>query len=345
MNRFKCLAAAVLALLVFPLSGDACTRAVYLGPGGMTVTGRTMDWREDLHTNLYVFPRGLERTGGKGDNVVRWTSRYGSIGAAGYDIGICDGMNEMGLVANLLFLPESSYERPQDHRPVLGLSIWTQYVLDNFASVDEAVGELSKERFRIDAPDLPGGVKSRLHLAVSDASGDSAIFEYMDGKLTIYHSRAYQVLTNSPTFDRQLAVNAYWEQIGGLVMLPGTNRSSDRFVRASFYINAVEQTADPAVAVATVFSVMRTVSVPFGISTPDKPYIASTRWRSIADQKQRVYYYEATLEPSIFWIDLSGLDLRPGTPVRKLPLSAGQTYSGEASAHLVEGTLPFLFGA
>ena len=254
-------------------------------------------------------------------------------------------MNEKGLVANLLFLPESSYERPGDNRPVLGLSIWTQYVLDNFATVDEAVEELRKERFRIDAPDLPGGVRSRLHLAVSDASGDSAIFEYIDGRLRIYHSPAYQVLTNSPAFDKQLAVNAYWKEIGGLVMLPGTNRSSDRFARASFYIDAVEQTADPSVAVATVFSVMRSVSVPFGISTPDKPYIASTRWRSIADQKQRVYYYEATLVPSIFWIDLSRLDLRPGTPVRKLPLSDGQVYTGEASAHLVDGSLTFLFEA
>lgn len=345
MKILESLAALVVAATLFPASGDACTRAVYRGPDGMTVTGRTMDWKEELHTNLYVFPRGIERRGGNGDNVVRWTSRYGSIGAAGYDIGIADGMNEKGLVANLLFLPESSYERPGDNRPVLGLSIWTQYVLDNFATVDEAVEELRKERFRIDAPDLPGGVRSRLHLAVSDASGDSAIFEYIDGHLHIYHSPAYQVLTNSPAFDKQLAVNAYWKEIGGLVMLPGTNRSSDRFVRASFYIDAVEQTADPSVAVATVFSVMRSVSVPFGISTPDKPYIASTRWRSIADQKQRVYYYEATLVPSIFWIDLSRLGLRPGTPVRKLPLSDGQVYTGEASAHLVDGSLTFLFEA
>lgn len=339
------MATVALAALLFPVSGDTCTRAVYRGPDGMTVTGRTMDWREELHTNLYVFPRGLERRGGNGDNAVRWTSKYGSIGAAGYDIGIADGMNEMGLVANLLFLPESSYQRPGDDRPVLGLSIWTQYVLDNFATVDEAVAELGKQLFRIDAPDLPNGVRSRLHLAVSDASGDSAIFEYIDGELLIYHSPDYQVLTNSPTYDKQLAVNDYWKEIGGLVMLPGTNRSSDRFVRASFYINAVEQTADPSVAVATVFSVMRSVSVPFGISTPDKPYIASTRWRSISDQKQRVYYYEATLEPSIFWIDLARLDLRAGTPVRKLPLSGGQVYAGEASAHLVDGSLTFLFGA
>ena len=46
------------ALAVFPPQAEACTRAVYLGPDGMTVTGRTMDWREDPLTNLYIFPRG-----------------------------------------------------------------------------------------------------------------------------------------------------------------------------------------------------------------------------------------------------------------------------------------------
>lgn len=92
----------------------------------------------------------------------------------------------------------------------MGLSVWTQYVLDNFATVDEAVAELSKEKFRIDAPDLPNGVQSRLHLAISDPSGDSAIFEYRDGKLEIHHGRQCQVMTNSPFYDDQLAILGYW---------------------------------------------------------------------------------------------------------------------------------------
>ena len=125
----------VAALAFLPTESPACTRAVYLGPEGMTVTGRTMDWREDPLTNLYIFPRGTARRGANTDNTVFWTSKYGTLSAAGYDIGITDGMNEAGLVANLLFLPESVYERPGDTRPVMGLSIWTQYVLDNFATL------------------------------------------------------------------------------------------------------------------------------------------------------------------------------------------------------------------
>lgn len=40
---------------------DACTRAVYIGPDHMVVTGRTMDWKEDIMSNIYVFPRGIQR--------------------------------------------------------------------------------------------------------------------------------------------------------------------------------------------------------------------------------------------------------------------------------------------
>lgn len=343
--RIAALACVIAGSAALPELADACTRAVYLGPDNMIVTGRTMDWKEDPQSNIYFFPRGMARRGAETDNTVRWTSTYGSVVTAGYDIGVCDGMNEKGLVANLLFLAESDYHRPDDNRPVMGLSIWTQYVLDNFATVDEAVEELGKELFRIDDPDLPNGAKSTLHLSISDPTGNSAIFEYINGNLVIHHGRECQVMTNSPTYDKQQTLDDYWEQIGGLVMLPGTNRASDRFVRASFYIKALPQTSDYRQAVAGVFSVMRNVSVPLGISIPSQPNIASTRWRTVADQKNLVYYFESTLSPDIFWIDLRKLDFNAGNKVMKLTLTNGEIYSGDAAGEMRDSKpLMFLFG-
>ena len=54
---------------------------------------------------------------------------------------VLDGAN----IRSLLFLPESVYSLPGDTRPAMGISIWTQYVLDNFATVREAVDEMKKE--------------------------------------------------------------------------------------------------------------------------------------------------------------------------------------------------------
>lgn len=344
----KNLAGVVLLLAAVSLGSmqqvEACTRAVYIGPDQMVVTGRTMDWKEDLHSNLYVFPRGIQRTGHNKEKTLNWTSKYGSVIAAGYDIGTCDGMNEKGLVASLLFLPETIYSLPGDTRPAMGISIWTQYVLDNFATVREAVDELKKETFRIDAPRLPNGSESTLHLAITDETGNTAILEYLDGKLSIHEGKEYQVMTNSPRYESQLAINDYWKEVGGLQMLPGTNRSSDRFVRASFYIHAIPQTSDAKIAIPSVLSVMRNVSVPFGISTPDKPHISSTRWRTVSDQKNKVYYFESTLTPNLFWLDLKKIDFSPKASIKKLSLANGEIYAGDAVKDLKDSkSFTFLF--
>lgn len=320
---------------------EPCTRAVYLGPDNMTVTGRTMDWRETMPTNLWLLPAGIQRVSYDNGPHLTWTSKYGSIAAVSYDIGTSEGMNEKGLVAQLLYLTESRYGEP-NNRPVMGMSIWCQWVLDNFATVSEAVAEMKKDSFRIDAPTMPGGQASTMHMAISDSTGNSAIIEYLDGKISIHEGRQYQVLTNSPSYDQQLAVRDYWAPIGGLNMMPGTNKASDRFVRASFYINAVEQTSDPKIAVASVFSVMRAVSVPYGISTPGHPNNSSTRWRSVSDQKNRIYYFETTLTPAILWVDLNEADLQPGAPVKKLTLVNGEEYAGNTTAKFTEDK-PFTF--
>lgn len=330
-------------LLVAIQSAKACSRAVYFGKAGQTITGRTMDWKEDMQTNLWVFPRGIQRDGGMGEQGFRWTSQYGSVIASVYEAGTADGMNEKGLVANLLFLVESEYPDPQqDRRPQMSIAAWTQYVLDRFATVEEAVAAMREEPFCIVGVVAPNGVAGKIHLSISDPSGDSAIFEYIDGKLVIHHGREYQVMTNSPVYDQQLALNEYWKQIGGTVMLPGTNRAADRFARASFYINATTQSADPREATAAVFSVMRNVSVPRGISTPDQPNISSTIWRTVADQKNRVYFFEDTASPSLVWVDLKQIDFDPNSGVRKLQLQGNPGLAGNQTDNF-KAAAPFIF--
>jgi len=204
-------------------------------------------------------------------------------------------------------------------------------MLDNVATVEEAVAAMEKDEFYVIPMKSPDGKEGTVHLSISDATGDSAIFEYIDGKLQIHHSRDYQVMTNSPPFEQQMALNGYWQNIGGTTMLPGTNRASDRFVRASFYINAVPKTADAVQGIANVFSVMRNTSVPLGISTPERPEISSTIWRTVADQKNRRYFFESTRQPNVFWVDMANLDLSAGSPSRKLTLTDGTIFSGDTS--------------
>ncbi len=346
MRKVNVLYSMVFMITLFGVSVNhlnACTRVVYQGDNNMIITGRTMDWKEDTRSNIWIFPRGMERNGEVGKDPMRWKSKYGSVITSAYDICSTDGMNEKGLVANLLWLAESSYPQWNGERPALSIAAWVQYMLDNFATVDEAVAEVEKNTFDVVSDMMPDGTRmATLHLSISDATGDNAIFEYVDGKLDIHHSKAYQVMTNSPVFDQQLALDDYWKNIGGTTFLPGTNRAADRFVRASFYINAIPKTEDTRTALASVFSVIRNTSVPFGISTPDQPNISSTRWRTVSDQKDKVYYFESTLYPNVFWIDFKDVDFSEKAPVKKLNLLSGKTYAGNTAKEFV-ASKPFQF--
>ena len=327
---------------------------MYVGDDGTVLTGRNMDWKEDMASNLWALPAGMKRDGAAGPRSLQWTSQFGSVVVTGYEAGSTDGMNEKGLVANLLYLAESDYGKPDESRPLMSISVWLQYVLDNYSTVSEAVDALRAEPFTILAPPLPNGAAASLHLAISDPTGDSAIFEYVGGKLVIHHGKQFKVMTNSPIYDEQIALDTYWKQIGGLTFLPGTNRAADRFARASFlldaipksrvehYIEGVPEQAFAYQAVASVMGVQRAVSVPLGITTPDQPNISSTIWRTVSDQKNLVYYFDAATRPNTFWVPLKGLKLSVGEPVRKLTIQHGEVFAGDVTAQF-QVAEPFKF--
>lgn len=331
-----------------------CTRVTYLGDNNLVVTGRSMDWGEDMQSDLWVFPAGMARNGACGAGSLEWTSKYGSLIVSGYNIGTADGVNEKGLVGNLLYLAESDYGTLNGKAPV-SITLWAQYALDNYATVAEAVAGLELEPFRVKSPVLPNGRAASLHLSLSDPSGDSAILEYIEGKLTIHHGREYQVMTNSPVFDQQLALNAYWKTIGGNEFLPGTISAADRFARASYFVGVVPKSIDKnyisAVpeqkmqyqAVASVMGIMRSASTPLGITTPGKPNVSSTIWRTVTDHQNMICYFDSATTPNTFWVDLKDVDLSKGAPVKKLPIAGGKYYAGNAASLFVP-TEPFVFG-
>lgn len=321
-----------------------CTRTLYVTKDKNTVlTGRNMDWGHDMHSNLWVFPAGMKRDGAGGAASIQWTSKYGSVVVSGYEAGSADGLNEKGLAANLLYLVESNYGRPVASDKCLSVAGWAQYVLDNYATVAQAVKGLKKEPFALLAPTLPNGSAAALHLSISDASGDSAIFEYVDGRLNVHHSKSYTVMTNSPLYAEQLALNGYWKKIEGMHFLPGTNSAADRFVRASFllgaiprkldenYIDGVPEQSFTYQAVAGVLSVQRAVSVPLGITSKGNPNLSSTIWRTVSDHKNLVYYFDSATRPNTFWVSLSKLHLEPDAPVKKLVIQHGEVFAGEVA--------------
>ena len=142
----------------------------------------------------------------------------------------------------------------------------------------------------------------------------------------IHHDRKHTVMTNSPSFDQQIAINAYWKATDGLAFLPGTINSADRFVRMSWSLNAAPKVKDPRLAVATAFSLIRSISVPLGLADPKKPNIAATIWRTVSDTGAGRYFFESAYSPSIFWVDVTKLKLAAGSAPAKLDLSVSRSF-------------------
>ncbi len=287
-----------------------------------------MDWQADTGTNLWVFPRGSSRDDGLGGKL-SWTSKFGSVVSGAYDLMSVDGINEAGLAAHQLFLPESNYGERDGTRPALSVAVWMQYILDNFDTVDAAVAWMRESQLQIVAQADPlSGTAVTLHLALEDASGDSAIIEYLDGFPQIHHDRAYTVMTNSPPFPEQLKLLSKIEGFGGDQPLPGGTPAQERFARASFYLSRLPAPTTQTEAVASLLSVIRNASQPFRTPDPNAPHASQTRWRTLTDVTAGVYIFESTTRPNIVWVRLDGLDFSEGAPTLTLPLATDTGLEG-----------------
>lgn len=319
----------------------ACSRVLSANNGQAILVGRNMDWPENVDSALWFLPKGIKRSGLADGNALVWSAKYDSLIVASSIKGqsfAADGINEKGLEANLLWLNESDYGKRKKSRQGLSIALLAQYVLDNYATVEEAVQAIEKEQFQIVDINIPMYIptigttitKASLHLALADKTGDSAIIEYINGKPVIYHDRNYTIMTNSPTFDKQQENLKQYQGFGGDKPVPGTSQATDRFVRASFYLKNLPQPNNLREALANMLSVTRNASQPFIVSLdPKNPYTAATIWRTVGDLTNGYYYYESTISPYLVWADFAGFN--SATEAMKLDLIKNPDYHGNVS--------------
>lgn len=281
----------------YPKDINACTRIVYQSKDGKAYTARTMDWSGNMQTNLWVFPRGMQRNGVAGSNSYTWTSKYGSVISSAYDFATADGMNEKGLSVNLLWLSASKFPDKDDVNKPMSLAVFPQFLLDSYATVQEAVSALHKQEFIVITSTLPGDNKpAGIHISLSDPAGDNAIIEFIDGEMVIHHDRKYNVLTNDPVFEEHLTIKKYWKNKNGKA-LPGTYSSSDRFVRASYYTSRLPEINNKHIALSSVFALIRGISVP-----KNEDQYPQTIWRTVMGHDTLIYHFESAENPYImFW--------------------------------------------
>lgn len=300
-----------------------CTRILWNDNKLAVLSGRTMDWPTTTEPMLTVFPRGMARNGGMlGPNVVekenpaRWTSKYGSMVVTVYGIGTADGFNERGLGVHMLYLTATDFGPRDPSKPGVHAGLWAQILLDNAATVEEALA--LHETIQIVMVEAHGR-QATVHLAIEDASGDSAIIEYIGGKPAVHHGRQYRIMTNDPTYDEQLALLAQqdFSHPSRDMPLPGNVNPRDRFQRAAYYMAVLPEPKNEREAIASVLAIMRNASVPFG--APYKGFgIYNTEYRTATNLTNKRYFFELTNSPNVIWAELDKFDLNADAPVMAL---------------------------
>lgn len=313
----------------------ACSLVVYQGDSTLYVVGRSLDWKTPIPTNLYVYPAGIDKVSDNKPDAIRWRSRYGAVYAVGYDGGVTEGMNEKGLLVSGLFCKGTVYVgKGAPQKKPMSLAVFVPWMIDNHSTTAEVVKALRETKFTISGATFDGGTASVLHWFIVDRDGNAAVLEFDNGEMRIYEGRDIRVLTNDPQWPRMQAIEKYWQGVGGGNMLPGTVKSPDRYVRATYFRSHVGKSSDPETAVAICRSLLANVSVPYLYEVETEPNVSSTQWRSYANLRDGRYYFDLATNLGIFYVDLSKCDLRPGSKVMKLDTSRTYELCGDASKAL-----------
>jgi penicillin V acylase-like amidase (Ntn superfamily) len=325
----------------------ACTR-IFSNDNGAALVARSMDWTTATDPILTVLPRGLVHDGGHAgplvvvaDNPLKWTSKYGSLVTTIYGVGTADGVNERGLAAHMLYFPPADFGARNTAKPGIQSALWAQYALDSFATVEEAVANMDKVQPVTVAIQIHGQTeRGTVHLALEDATGDSAILEYIDGKLVVHHGRQFRIMTNAPSYDEQLTLlgERDFSKPTMDTQVPGNVNPRDRFQRASYYLAVLTKPNSERQAIAGMFGLIRNVSIPFGAPVNGSTF--DTEYRTVSDLNKVRYYFELTTAPNVIWADLKKLNLSKGAPVMAINPGAVDL-EGDVSAKFKKVAAPF----
>ena len=342
MKPSRLIRSAVAGLMVCQLvltvpAANACTGIRIKPKDGSVIFARTLEFADDLHSNIIIIPRNKEFVGAAPKNQagLRWTTKYATVGTNAFGMEVVlDALNEKGLAVGLFYFPDyAQYQEvgPDDLAKTLAPWELGTFLLGTCSSVQEVVEAV--ERVRVAAVvQRDMGFVPPCHYIVNDAQGHCAVLEYVGGKLHV-HDNPLGVFTNAPTFDWHLTnlrnyVNLSASNVlpitmdgvkfpgfgqgSGMLGLPGDFTPPSRFIRAV----AFSQSALPVEAardgVLQAFHILNQFDIPKGAARgveQGRAVADYTLWTGASDLANLRYYYRTYDDSRIRVVDLKEMDL------------------------------------
>lgn len=351
-------AALLLALLVPVRPADACTSIRMKTTDGLVFYARTMEYGQDLGSNVVIIPKGAALVGTLPDGSskgLHFTAKYGFVGMNALGMNnVSDGMNEKGLVVGGLLFPGYAGYQPyssSESASTIAQFEMVNWLLSQCATVADVRRDIGKIRV-CQGPSSLNGVTAGtlpLHYTIHDATGASIVVEYTGGTVNIYDN-PLGVLTNSPDFPWMLtflsntvnlsAVNVpaldlpgyvvrQTGQGSGMLGLPGDFTPPSRFVRMVALTQSALPATGPDTGLALAMTIIGNVDIPKG-AVREKDATGTeydvTQWTVAADTARGRYYYRTAGDKNWRYVDVAQALAAAGSTIQTVAINVVPDY-------------------
>ena len=284
-----------------PPADGSCATFV-LSRGENLLVGHNLDESMPVQGLVVANSRGIAKENRTYDDIkssgrsskaprLAWVSKYGSLTYNVFGREFPDGgLNEAGLYVGEMTLlstewPEGGPQARFYHNQ------WMQFLLDNFATVEEALESLPKA--------LPEG-HCKWHFLMADKGGDAAVVEFLKGKPTIYHGKGfpYPILCNDAYQPELDDIKNYAGFGGAKKPEPRYEREDPRFRWVAVMLNETEKPATEDRA----FAILKRID--FG----------TTKWSVVFDLKNMRMWFKTNESSKIKWVDFAAFDFKCSAP-------------------------------
>jgi len=326
----------------------ACTDFKLTAKDGTLLIARSMEFAQDLQSNLRTSPRGRAITTTTPNNKpgLGWKGKYGYLYLDGFGIDASfDGMNETGLTFEYLYLPgETEYQSIPEGKDsqAIPYSNFGDWVLGNFKTIDDVKQALAEVYVSNQViPQIGNGILPA-HASIHDASGKGIVVEFYNNKINVYDYMG--VMTNSPKYDWQVTnlsnyINLSPTNAGtitqngisfvslgqgsGAVGLPGDASPPSRFVKMAFMTKNVFPVDNANELVNLAQHIINNVDLPAGYvrAAADQPTVTDiTQWVVFKDMTHKMFYYHTYNDLTLRSIALDELNFTENAPRLKMPI-------------------------
>lgn len=311
-----------------------CTNFKYpTAKDGTSCIGRTMEFPNEIPWQIGVAASDLKGECTLVPNGKTWQAKYGVVGMSGFNNPqwYADGMNNAGLSAHLLYMPEhATYYAPKGDGSDIGILDLIAFVLGTCSTVAEAkAAALTVNVVDVNPKEVP--IALPLHLVIHDKDSCAVVEFHPEGPRAT--DNPVQVATNSPYIewhltnvcnylslspDNPAAITiggtkfAPFAQGQGFRGIPGDGTSPSRFIRVLTDVRFAPAPANQQDAELQTIRVLHG----FDISTGSimEPAMGGgltqelTIWSTVSNLTGNRYLYNTYDDPQWFVIDLATTD-------------------------------------